>query len=217
VRSVRSAFYAALVLLCGATAAVVAHVVIDVAGDFVLARDSYDGLAHHSRAFFLGIVVVLAALVALRFLWEALDRRSGSVTALVRYVQAARGASPWRFGILVAAVAIAGLVAMESLDAMLSATRIDGVEDLLGGSVLLGLGTTLAVSALVAGAARALLGFLAAWEPVIAAFVGRLLTCRPASPAMHAPRSVRLTCSLDRACRLARRGGKRAPPMLTPV
>jgi hypothetical protein len=216
VRRIQAAFYGALVLVTGAISAILAHVVIDFAGDYLLPRDAYDGMEHHSRAIFGAVAVALAALVVLRFLWEALDRRCTSLTELLRGLRAARGVSPWRFVACVVSVAFVALLGMEFADAVSDRIVVDGIEDLLGGSILLGLGSITLVSVAVAWCVRVALHALADWEPVLAALVERLLARdddRPPSHAAHEP----LTLTLDAACRLARRSGKRAPPVATPA
>lgn len=216
VRRIQAAFYGALVLVTGAISAILAHVVIDVAGDYLLKHDAYDGMEHHSRAVFAAIAVALAAVVALRFLWEALDRRCASLTELLRGLRAARGASPWRFVALAVAVAFAALLAMEYADALSDRVVVDGFEDLLGGSMWLGASSVTLVSVAVAWCVRFALHALADWEPVIAALVERLLGRRSHGSPSHATHEP-LTVTLDGACRLARRSGKRAPPLLTPA
>lgn len=216
VRSIQAAFYGALVLVTGAISAIAAHIAIDLAGDVVLAHDTYDGIAHHSRAIFAAIVVAIAALAALRYLWEALDRSSTSMTDLLRRLRAARGASAWRFVALVVAVAFVALLAMEYADAITDRIAINGFKDLLGGSMWLGLTSVTFVAVTIAWCVRFALHALADWEPVLAALVERLLgrsDDRAPSHARHEP----LTITLDGACRLARRSGKRAPPLSAPA
>ena len=216
VRRIQAAFYGALVLVTGAISAIVAHFVIDFAGDYVLPHDTYDGMEHHSRAVFAAIAVAVAAVVVLRFLWEALDRRCTSLTELLRRLRAARGVSAWRFVASVVAVAFVALIAMEYADALSDRVAVDGVEDLLGGSIWLGLSSVMLVSVAVAWCVRFALHALADWEPVLAALVEKLLGLRNdrlPSHATHEP----LTITLDGACRLARRSGKRAPPLFTPA
>jgi hypothetical protein len=216
VRRIQAAFYGALVLATGAISAILAHVLIDVAGDYLLQHDAYDGMQHHSRAIFAAIAVALAAFVALRFLWEALDRRCTSLTGLLRGLRAARGASALRFIAIVVVVAFVALLAMEYADASSDRVVVDGLEGLLGGSLSLGLSTVVFVSIAVAWLVRLALHALADWEPVLAALVERLLgreTDRGPARAMREP----LTITLDGACRLARRSGKRAPPLPTPA
>ena len=213
---VRSAFYGSLVLLSGAVSAVLAHLAIDAIGDVALAHDAYDGLAHGSRAFVAGLVLAGAALVAVRYLWELIERRSGSMPVLLREVRSARGWSRWRFTACVAIVAVVCLAGMEYLDAALAATPIDGAGDLFGGSIALGLGVTLAISLATGLAVRATIAFIAQVEPAISAFLVRLLALAAVAP--PAPRAVYAvaTTPFNRTRVLARRGGMRAPPSCVP-
>ncbi len=216
VRRIQAAFYGALVLVAGAISAILAHLVIDIAGDYLLPHDAYDGMEHHSRAVFAAVAVAIAAIVALRFVLEALDRRCASLTELLRELRAARGASSWRFVAWVIAVAFVALLCMEFTDALSDRVVVDGLGDLLGGSILLGLGSVVSISLAVAWCVRFALHALADWEPVLAALVERLLgrdVDRAPYCAAHEP----LTITLDGACRLARRSGKRAPPLATPA
>jgi hypothetical protein len=216
VRKIQAAFYGALVLVTGAISAIAAHVVIDWAGDFLLPHDTYDGMEHHSRALFAAVVVAIAALVALRYLWEALDHRCASLTELLRRLRAARGASPWRFVALVVGVAMVALLAMEYADALSDRVAVDGLEDLLGGSIWLGLSSVTFVAVAVAWCVRLALHALADWEPVLVALFERLVGRSNDRRPIHASHEL-LTISLDGACRLARRSGKRAPPFSTPA
>ncbi|HZZ00659.1 MAG TPA: hypothetical protein VFE36_13910 [Candidatus Baltobacteraceae bacterium] len=215
-RTIQAAFYGALVLVTGAISAILAHFVIDAAGDVLLAHDTYDGIAHHSRAVFGGIVVAIAAVVALRYLWEALDRRCTSLSELLRRLRFARGASPWRFVALVVAVAIVALLAMEYADALSDRVVVGGFEDLLGGSIWLGLVSVIVTGIAAAWCVRFALHALADWEPVLVALLERLVGRDSGSRPSHASHEP-LTFTLDGACRLARRSGKRAPPFATPA
>jgi hypothetical protein len=204
----RSAFYATLVLLAGATAAVFAHVAIDLSGDVLLARDTYDGVDHHSRALFVGIALVLAAIFALRFIAEALGRRSSSL------LPKTCGAG---FVALVVLTSIGLLAGMEAYDALASGVRIDGLEDLLGGSFVLGASCTIAIGTFVALLVRSLVSALTAWEPAIAAFFVRLLVARTQR---SQSRRVGRDCQpakLNYAYLCTRSGGNRAPPFSTPA
>ena len=204
----RSAFYGALVLLAGATAAVFAHVAIDVSGDFLLPHDTYDGMDHHSRAVFIGIAVVLAGIFALRFIAEALGRRSVSLL-------------PKRCGFgfvaLVIASAIVALAGMEAYDALAAGVRIDGIQDLFGGSLALGTGWTAGIAVFIALLVRALISALTRWEPAIAAFFVRLLIARVAGADVRRMGRDRQAVVRNDAFRFSRSGGNRAPPATAPA
>jgi hypothetical protein len=153
----------------GALGAVIAHVVVDVAGDYLLARDAYDGIAHDSRTLLLGLLAIGTLIAASRTVFSMLDRHRGTSGSFLTAVRDALG-HPARFAAAAAAIAILGMVAMESLDCIVGG-RIADVADLFGGSLLLG-----AVAAAVSGAlcgwgAHRLVRSLAARELPIAAFI----------------------------------------------
>jgi hypothetical protein len=211
-RLIQLGFYVLLVVLAATIAAVLAHVTIDVLGDFLLAHDTFDGVEHHSRAVFLGIFVLVAGLVALRFVWELMGRGVGSLRELLRRLRTARGSSPIHFVLHVIAVAVVGLVLMEFLDCTISGSEFRDVADLMGGSLLLGGSTTTVLGAIVAIAVRALFGLIVDWEPCIAAVISRFLCCACACAPAGEQYNPEARFLGKRASPLARRGGKRAPP-----
>jgi len=206
VRLVQSTFVGVLALAAGATAAAVAHWAIDAAGDVLLAHDTYDGLAHHSRAGFLGLAILLAALAFLRYLWQAYHRRAGSMRV---------PALPFVASVVM--MSVLGTIAMEAIDAAAAGVAIDGIDDIFGGSLALGLSATVLTGIVSALFARAVLDLLIECEPAVAEFLVRILHHQIHGPASHVRVHVVLTLTLDGACRLARRSGKRAPPHLTPA
>ncbi len=215
-RALQTAFYAGLVVFAAALAAVLAHVVIDVAGDYLLAHDTYDGVAHHSRGLFLGIALGVLALALLRYLFELFDRRSSSMVSLLRCLRAAQGAHLLGFVAWVCAATPLALVGMEAYDLLADFGHVASVRALLGGSVALGLSSALAAAIVVAMLAQWLFRLLANWEPAIASLVARLVCARRhALPVRR--RRLLSSLSLDAGTRPARRRGKRAPPLATPA
>jgi hypothetical protein len=198
----------ALVIAAGAAAAVAAHATIDVIADFLVAHASYDDVSSHgSRGLFVAIAAAIAALVALHGLRLCCDAAANRKLA-----------SPpsWRSApffvaatMLLAAVAVP---AMEVFDARLAGTMLTGAADAFGGSVLLGLGTTLACGGLfgiaVFGLARWILSHR---ERIVAAIAGII---RPRSHAdVLTKRSHSFADTPVCPKRLsALRRGKRAPP-----
>jgi hypothetical protein len=215
-RSAQTALRASLVALAAALAALVAHVTIDVAGDYLLAHDTYDGMPHESRAVFIVAVAALAIAAASRVLFDLLDRRCGSTASLLRRVRGALG-SPAAFVAQTALLAVLTLAGMELLDCAASGTPVDGIEDLFGGSLLLGLSTISIAAALAGWLAHRLVRLLAEYEPALAALVFRFIVAAAALPVRSATayrgRSSRTTL---RALLLARRGTKRGPPLPIP-
>jgi hypothetical protein len=133
-----------------------AHFAIDVAGDFLLARDSYDNLRHGSRELLTGLALVLAVLLAgrgLKVCCEIATRNRGRLTRPTLGLREAIG--------LIAGAVTASIVfvpGMELLDARLDGAAVPRLADAFGGSIPLGLTTTLlcasVVALLVVGAVR---------------------------------------------------------------
>lgn len=125
-----------------------AHFAIDVAGDYLLARDSYDHLEHGSRELLTGLALVLAVFLAARGLKSCCDIATKHRGRLARPVLGVREA----LGLIAGAVtASAALVpAMELLDGRLDGAPVLQLADAFGGSILLGLTTTLLCASMVA-------------------------------------------------------------------
>lgn len=204
---------AALALLCGAAlAAACAHLAIDLAGDVLLAHDTYDGVGHDARSVFGAAGLAAAFAAAFRLLLGALD---GGSTARRRLGELRRDLLPrlgWRFVGATVAGAILALVAMEIFDQRAAGRPIDDLGDLLGGSVALGLTIVTLAGALVATLLRVTLRWLfavgVALSLAVAQFVRR---CR--TPLVR--RWARLRPLLARAASapLAHRLAKRGPPL----
>ncbi len=134
-----------LVPLCAAfAAALIAHIGIDVLGDYALPHDAYDDLAHESRAFVLGLVTILASSLGGAWLLSAVREARGSVDMLSREFRASLSLGRLPFFLTTLGCATILLVAMEALDVKLAGGAIDDLADLFGGSVFLGFGTLVA-------------------------------------------------------------------------
>lgn len=194
-------------------AALCAHLAIDVAGDYLLAHDSYDDVAHGSRglaalAFLAILLAACAGIVSL-----ALRRARGSEHELRAELRALRPRSGLRFALAVVALTFPLLAGMEALDTLLAGGDVDDLGDLFGGSLALGGGLTAgcgvacawlascAIEGLAAGLCRAVVA--------VAAFLRRT-SSRPTLPAARPPR--RRARSVVRYA--ARRLAGRAPPRL---
>jgi hypothetical protein len=210
-RSTQRALRLCLVAVAGALAAAAAHVVIDVAGDYLLARDAYDGIAHHSRALLLALVGVAILFAAVRAIFDILDRRCSSTASTLVAVRDALG-DPLRFALASAAVAIVALVGMESFDCSLSG-RVDDIGDLFGGSIALGVGTAFIAGTLLGWLVHRFVRLLAHYEMPIAAFIVSAFTLDPvaALPALSQRRVVAAT-TLALALLRSLQGRKRGPP-----
>jgi hypothetical protein len=125
-------------------AALAAHVAIDVAGDYLLAHDTYDDPAHGSR----WLATMALAACALSALWAfgraLLAETRGTRGALRTALRAAVPASPAKFALAVTAAALPLLLGMAWLDDACAGIDVDGVASLFGGSVPIGAGITIA-------------------------------------------------------------------------
>ncbi len=211
-RSTQRALRFCLVAVAGALAAAAAHVVVDVAGDYLLVRDAYDGIAHHSRALLLAAVGIAILAAGVRVIFEMLDRRCSSTTSVLAAVRDALG-NPVRFALASAVVATVALAAMESFDSSLSGHVIDDVGDLFGGSVLLGAGTAAIAGAVLGWLVHRFVRLIAHYEAPIAAFIVAAFELQLTTGS--SPRAQRRTGgsrTIARALLLSRQGRKRGPP-----
>jgi hypothetical protein len=203
------------IVLTASLAAVLAHVAIDVAGDFVLPHDTYDRIAHHSRLVALAVAAVLGAgsfLTVLAAGFSDARRYRGALRALVR---SRITRSTWGFVGLVAAAALPALIAMESVDAFVESGRLPDFAAALGGSIPLGLATLVTLSITLGWALWRTLKIVDASHRRIASALERLITRREATDASHVA-SCELIAPENSPARvsvLARRAGKRAPPL----
>jgi hypothetical protein len=207
----------AVLLVVGAAscAALFSHVGIDLAGDVVLAHDTYDGLDHGSRSEVVALALSLTLGALLRFVWLALqEARTGRAASLPRF-EDVFGREPWRFLAAVVALTLPALMTMELFDVIVDGRRIDDVTDLLGGSALLGLGLTIPIAALVALAVRCIARLIMDVRPRLVAVFGRII----ALLARISPRVQKRKHERNREHHvrtgsiLSRRSGKRGPPL----
>lgn len=206
----------ALVLMAAGVAAFIAHVAIDVAGDYLLPHDSYDFVTHHSRAVAIAGSLLLAATVTLRVFDVALDQARGARISLRAVLDHALSPTPWRFIALVIVAALCTLGAMESLDTFARDGSLDDLADLLGGSVWLGLGIATPTAVLIGALLWHVVRRIARSSAVLVRVLGALLaTARNRSnlnDRLH--RRAAVPAPRNRGSILARREGKRAPPRL---
>jgi hypothetical protein len=216
-RAAQTRVFAVLVVLFAAcTTALIAHVAIDVAGDVLLAHDTYDDLAHHSRGDVSAVLLAIGLAAIVRLLWTAVTEACfGRIAQRIRANEIV-GSTPWRFVAATAILSVGALVSMELLDVVTGGGRIDDAGDLLGGSLLLGVSTTLAVGVLVAFALRAAVRLVTASQrTLVHAFVRliALLTRLPFSSQRCARRRLAIVPIAHRSI-LSHRAGKRGPPPL---
>jgi hypothetical protein len=212
-----SALRIALPLAAAFLAALSAHVAIDVAGDYVLAHDTYDDPAHGSR-WLASIALGISACIAVWALGRAaLAESRGSHEALRRALRAAVPSSFVSFSALVTAASLPMLAGMAWLDAVCAGIPVDDVGDLFGGCIPLGSGITVALAIVVATAVHRLVALLCRFHRSIVraveAFVrlprsaARAASCLTLSVMEDRPR---VPASLARCT-----GADRAPPCRT--
>ena len=182
----------ALLLACSAfAAAALAHVAIDIVGDFALPHDTYDYIAHSSRDIVSGVVFVVAAVAGLRWLRACLKIASAN-----RRLPPAPSIGKRRAAAFLVATSLGAAIlvpAMESLDGILDHVPVTELDDAFGGSVPLGVGVTIVCAVLVAAMLLAVTHWLLAHRDLIAtvviALVKRAANAPPAALA-HAARRV---------------------------
>jgi hypothetical protein len=150
-----------------------AHFAIDVVGDYVLPRDSYDHLTHGSRELAAAAALAIAVVLAARGLRVCCEIAALNRTCLLRPVLRLRET----VGMFAAAVAGSVLLvpAMEYLDGATDGMPVRHFSDALGGSIALGLGTTLACAVLVTFAVYAVARWLIAHRDSITTIIETLL------------------------------------------
>jgi hypothetical protein len=207
----------ALAVACAAAlAAAIAHVAIDLAGDFVLAHDEYDDIGHGSRLPASEIALLLGLLLALRLLLRAGSNAAVARGALRRAVLVLIGRRPWAFASIVAATTLVATALMEFADTVTAGSARTDVAALFGGSIPLGCGIAIAVALVVAFGLRRLLVFVAGSDAAIARLLESWLRGSQQVPSGSRTQAVVSPGygSSFAGSSAARRAGKRAPPLL---
>jgi hypothetical protein len=203
------------VLVTALVAAVVAHVAIDVAGDYLLRDDTYDHLAHGSRELVTLIAGALACGAGLLLLRRLL-RAAASAAQRARLRLQSR-ASIVRGSVAVAALALIIVPVMESIDAVRAGSTLESLADAFGGSLALGVATTLSCALLLCGMLFAAIAWLCHHPEVVAAALSALLAPQPAPPDGRFLAALHFTVVSPRAGVRALRLAKRGPPLRTIV
>jgi len=160
--------------LCAATAAAaLAHVAIDVAGDYALKVDSYDNLRHGSRELVSLIAVALAFVLAARGLRICCEIAAVNRTRILAPVHRLREGLV--FVLMAVGASVMLVPAMEWLDGRLNGVPVRELDDAFGGSLALGLGITILCAAMVALVAYGIARWLISHRDSIAAIIETLL------------------------------------------
>ncbi len=209
------ALSALIIAFAACLAALVSHIGIDIAGDYLLPHDSYDGVGHQSRSDVFALAAIIAIATLLHFVAGTIREArltcgDGRATFEKNF-----GRAPWRCVGVVVVLTLASLATMEAMDLAAGGSPIDDLADLFGGSMALGLSISVPVAALAAAAARILARFLLVSQRTLAVALQRLIAL--------ATRSARRTSGcMQRPGRVARRRyrsvsarrcAKRGPPL----
>jgi hypothetical protein len=154
-------------------AAATAHVAIDIVGDYALAHDTYDDVAHSSRELISGLALLIALALASRALRVCFELAAANRTRLPQPSADRCEALGFVFGVI--ALSATFVPAMEWLDCRLAGVPVKELDDAFGGSILLGLGTTIVCGAVVALLVYGIARWLLSHRDVIATIIETLL------------------------------------------
>ncbi|HEX3369623.1 MAG TPA: hypothetical protein VHS56_08615 [Candidatus Cybelea sp.] len=200
-----------LALCAAAAAAAMAHVAIDVIGDFALRHDSYDNLAHGSRELVTAVALLVALTLALRGLKNCCEIAAHNRRRVARIAFGFRQTIAYLVATVLAGCA--AVPAMEWLDARADGVTIDGLSDAFGGSVVLGLITTVACAAVVATLVFALARWLISNRESIAAIIETMLRRTGDSPRPSTQNLDRERLTFADRVAYTLRFSKRGPPV----
>lgn len=203
--------FVSLVLCAAAAGAVVAHVAIDFIGDYALAHDSYDTLQHDSRALVGGIALAIAFFLAVRGL---------STCCAIALRNRTRLPSPPRdahelLAFVLAAVSGSTLFVptMEWLDGRFAGAPVRHLDEAFGGSLLLGVVTTVMCASVIAVLIYALARWLISYRDAIATILETLLRWHDGAVRCFACDLGRRRLTFRRPAPNALRLSKRGPPV----
>jgi hypothetical protein len=162
-----------LALCAAAAAAAVAHIAIDVLGDYALPHDTYDNLSHGSRDLVSLLALGLAIALAARGLRRCFEMAAANRTRIPRAT--ASWFEPVCFVLAAIAATIALVPAMEWFDGRLGGVPVRELDDAFGGSIVLGLTTTIFCAGLIAVAIYAFARWLVSHRDTIATIIETLL------------------------------------------
>ncbi len=202
-----------LCLCAAAMGAALAHFAIDVIGDYALSRDSYDHLQHGSRDVVSGLAVLVAVLLAahgLRICCEIAAKNRARLLRPALRLREYLGNVAWRASLRASRI----VPAMEYFDGRLDGVPVARLADAFGGSIALGIGTTIVCAALVALLVCAFARWLISHRDSIATIIETFLHSFDESVAPSALRttSSRLSTLPQRRAIHALRLAKRGPP-----
>jgi hypothetical protein len=204
-----------LTVCAAAIGATLAHFAIDVVGDYALTRDTYDDLAHGSRAIVGGIALLVAILLAAHGLRICCEIAAKNRARLRRPAFRLREILGMSLGAIVASIAL--VPAMEYLDGRFDGVAVARIADAFGGSIALGIGTTVVCAALTAALVCALARWLISHRDSIATIIESFLRSCDESIDPNGYERVQLGLTFRRRTIQALRLAKRGPPQTSLV
>lgn len=191
-------------------AAVSAHIGIDVLGDFLVRDDTYDHVAHGSRELFTLVALALAAAAAL-FLFSHLCGVAASFSQRVRLLQVRRTHVVAATGCAVILTLLL-VPTMETIDAVRAGGDIESLADAFGGSLLLGICTTIACAFLWSGLVIGVVVWLAHHRDRVARLLAAFFRFRGTHSLCNRERRAPAAFLASAPARRARHHSKRGPP-----
>jgi signal transduction histidine kinase len=191
-------------------AAVSAHVGIDVLGDYLVRDDSYDHVAHGSRVLFTLCALGLGAAVGL-YLFSRLCAVVASLRLRVRMLRLRRA----HIAAAIAGIALLTLLfvpAMETIDALRAGADLNSLADAFGGSLLLGISTSLAGALCWSGLLLGMAAWLVRHRERVACLLVAILRIRHTPRAPTHERRAPSAVLASAPARRARHRSKRGPP-----
>ncbi|HEX4014978.1 MAG TPA: hypothetical protein VHX17_13965 [Candidatus Cybelea sp.] len=187
-----------------------AHVAIDVVGDFALEHDSYDNIAHGSRELVTAFAIFLALVLAWRGLKNCFEIAALNRRRIVEITFGARQTAGYFCATVLASVV--AVPAMELLDGRDDGVNVARLSDAFGGSLALGVTVTVICAIAIAALVFAFARWLIFYRKTIVAIIETILrhTGDSLRPSAQALGRERLTFA-DR-CAYTLRFSKRGPP-----
>lgn len=192
-----------------------AHVGIDILGDYLVRDDRYDHVAHGSRLLFTAIALGLAGAAA-TCLFAHLCRAAASLRMRARMLALRRA----QVATGIAAIALLALLvvpAMEIIDVLRAGGDVDSLADAFGGSLLLGIATTLGCALAWSGAIVALVAWLLRHRERVVRLLYELLGVGHLPGRCDHERLAPRTVAANNPARLAKHCSKRGPPAIPAV
>jgi hypothetical protein len=196
-------------------AAVSAHVGIDILGDYLVRDDSYDHVAHSSRVLFTLGALGLASSAGL-FLFSHLCAAAATLRQRVRMLHLRRS----HVAGVVACIALLALFVvpvMETVDALRAGADVDSIADAFGGSLLLGICTTLACALVWSATIFSFAAWLIRHRERVARLLFELLSIKRTPVACAHERRAPIALLTSNTARRTKHRSKRGPPRIAAV